>query len=178
MTVGQPELAPIPGVTIREARADEWTGAGEVVARAYVAAGIDPDDQYLAHVRDAADRARTCRVLVAVDDAESTLGCVTYVPGPDSPYAEAERAGDAGIRMLGVDPAARGRGIGSGLVQACIDQARADGRGALVLVTTGLFRDAVRLYLRLGFRRARDRDVRLDSGLVLRVYELRLRPGA
>ena len=136
MTVGQPELAPIPGVTIREARADEWTGAGEVVARAYVAAGIDPDDQYLAHVRDAADRARTCRVLVAVDDAESTLGCVTYVPGPDSPYAEAERAGDAGIRMLGVDPAARGRGIGSGLVQACIDQARADGRGALVLVTT------------------------------------------
>ena len=57
-------------------------------------------------------------------------------------------------------------------MQACIDQARADGRGALVLVTTGLFRDAVRLYLRLGFRRARDRDVRLDSGLVLRVYEL------
>jgi ribosomal protein S18 acetylase RimI-like enzyme len=175
MTVGQPELAPIPGVTIREARSDEWAAAGDVVARAYIAAGVHAEDDYLAHVRDAADRARTCRVFVAVDDAGAILGSVTYVPGRESPYAESERDGDAGIRMLGVDPDARGRGVGSGLVQACIDQARADDRDALVLVTTGLFRDAVRIYRRLGFVRTRERDITVESGFVLRAYELRLR---
>src|SRR4029077_12253020 len=122
------------------------------------------EDDYLEHVRDDADRARTCRVFIAVDDAGTTLGSVTYVPGPESPYAESERPGDAGIRMLGVDPGARGRGIGSALVQACIDQGRAEGRSGLVLVTTGLFRDAVRIYLRMGFRRARERDITVESG--------------
>jgi len=174
MTVGQPELAPVPGVTIREARSDEWIAAGDVVARAYIVAGVHAEDDYLAHVRDAADRARTCRVFVAVDEADTVLGSVTYVPGPESPYAESERDGDAGIRMLGVDPEARGRGVGSGLVQACIDQARADDREALVLVTTGLFRDAVRIYRRLGFVRRRERDITVASGFVLRAYELRL----
>ncbi len=178
MTLGQPELAPIPGITIREARSDEWIAAGEVVARAYVAAGVPDGDAYLDHVRDAADRARTCRVFVAVDGAGTTRGSVTYVPGPDSPYAESERPGDAGIRMLGVDPGARGRGIGSGLVRACIEQARADGRESLVLVTTGLFRDAVRIYRRLGFKRVRERDITVESGLVLRAYVLRLREAA
>jgi len=174
VTIHQPALTPIPGVTIREARPDEWTAAGDVVARAYVVAGVHAEDEYLAHVRDAADRARTCRIFVAVDAGEAILGSVTYVPGPESPYAESERDGDAGIRMLGVDPAARGRGVGSGLVQACIDRARDDHRNALVLVTTGLFRDAVRIYRRLGFQRVRERDITVESGLVLRAYELRL----
>src|SRR5262245_63856038 len=100
MTVGQPELAPNPGVTIREARSDEWAAAGEVVARAYVVAGVHAEDEYLAHVRDAADRARTCRVFIACDDAGSSLGSVAYVPGPDRPYAGCERDGSAGSRML------------------------------------------------------------------------------
>jgi ribosomal protein S18 acetylase RimI-like enzyme len=80
--------------------------------------------------------------------------------------------------MLGVDPGARGRGIGSGLVRACIEQARADGRESLVLVTTGLFRDAVRIYRRLGFKRVRERDITVESGLVLRAYVLRIREAA
>jgi ribosomal protein S18 acetylase RimI-like enzyme len=166
------------GILIREARPDEWTRAGDVVAEAYAAAGVAPDDDYLDHVRNVADRARTCRILVAVDDADGIVGCVTYVPGPSSPYAESERPGEAGIRMLGVIPEARGRGAGRALVEACIAQARADGRDALVLVTTGLFVSAVRIYRRLGFRRARARDFVVDSGVSLRGFELDLRAPA
>ena len=161
--------------TIREATADEWQAAGEVVARAYESLGVPTSDGYLDHIRDVADRAATCRIFVAVDVDGSVLGCVTYVPHKDSPYAESERDGDAGVRMLGVAPAARGQGIGRALIAACVAQARIDRRERLVLVTTGAFKDAARMYLRMGFRRARDRDFVVEPGIHLRGYELDLR---
>lgn len=69
-----------PGLVVREARPDEWAVAGAVVEAAYRA---DPlyaggDDDYLRHVADVADRARTCRILVAVDGGV-IRGCLTLV---------------------------------------------------------------------------------------------------
>ena len=117
-------------VEVREVRPEEYAALGDVSVAAYLTVGEDGHDGYLDFVRDVATRARICPVFVAVDDAGTVLGGVTYVPGPGTPYSESEEEGEAGFRMLAVDPAAQGRGVGRALVEACIARARADGRRA------------------------------------------------
>lgn len=68
------------------------------------------------------------------------------------------RNGEAGIRMLGVDPGAHGRGVGWALVHACVEQARAEGRRGLFLSSTPVMAAAHRLYERAGFVRTPERD--------------------
>jgi ribosomal protein S18 acetylase RimI-like enzyme len=164
-------------VSVREARDDELDAAGAVVAAAYSAPGVlgDGGHGYLDHVRDARGRARDCPVLVAVgQDAGELLGCVTYVPHAGNPFAEVEVEGEAGFRMLGVAVAAQGRGVGRSLVEACIDRARADGRLGLAISTGPGMTTAHRLYERLGFRRAPDRDFEPVPGILLWAYVLPL----
>lgn len=164
-------------VVVREARPDELVAAGDVVAAAYLE--LDPrtareHHAYLGQIRDAPGRARICPVLVAVDGEGRVVGSVTYVPGPDNPYAEVELAGEAGFRMLGVAPGAQGGGVGRALVQACIERARAEGRSAIAISTRPVMRTARRLYERLGFRRAPERDFAPIPGVELLGYVLEL----
>lgn len=151
-----------PALVVREARPDEWAEAGMVVQAAYRGdddpATLDAANRaYLEHVADVADRARTCTILVADLDGE-LAGCLTLVPGPESPYAETERPGEAGIRMLGVDPRRQGRGVGRALMRAAIERARAAGARRLTLVVRADNPPAHALYRGLGFRRAPGRD--------------------
>ena len=133
---------------------------GEIVVSAYDAIGaLEGDDEYVPELRDVARRAAEAVVLAAVDDVNGdVLGCVTYVPGAWSPWAEHLRDGEASIRMLAVDPAAQGRGVGTALVAACLDRARADGRRAVFLHSLPVMVAAQRIYARAGFRPAPDRD--------------------
>ena len=165
-----------PGsVLVRPARDDELDAAGEIVAQAYAG---EPDmvghDDYLEVIRDARSRTRDAEVLVAVDAHDRLLGCVTYVPGPESEWAEVERPGEAGFRMLGVAPEARGRGVGVALVLACAERARAAGRTAVAISTTPERAPAQRLYDRLGFRRDPERDFDPVPGVRLLAYVLPL----
>ena len=57
---------------------------------------------------DVGRRAGETEVLVAV--GPELLGCVTFVPDNSSPWAELLGPGEAGVRMLAVDPSAQGRG--------------------------------------------------------------------
>ena len=133
---------------------------GEIVVRAYDAVGaLEGDDEYVPELRDVARRVREAVVFAALDGASAKpLGCVTYVAGRDSPWAQHLRPGEASIRMLAVDPAAQGRGVGSALVAACLDRAHADGRRAVFLHSLPIMTDAQRIYERCGFRRAPERD--------------------
>jgi GNAT superfamily N-acetyltransferase len=164
-------------VSVRVALDSELEAAGEAVAAAYrTAPGMDEDVEYLEEVRDARGRASECVILVAVDGSGSIVGSVSYVAGPGSPLAEVARNGDAEFRMLGVEPSARGAGVGRALVQACIDRARADGRSRLVLSTPPAWTDGQRLYERLGFRRAPGRDHDPVEGFRLWAFVLDLDP--
>lgn len=163
--------------TVRVALPDELDAAGRIVVEAYRAHGgpSADEDEYLGEVLDARGRARLCPVLVAVDEASGeVLGSVSYVPGGDNAMAEIEREGEAGFRMLGVSPAAQRRGIGEALVRACIERASADGRQGVAICTELGMHAARRLYERLGFRRAPDRDFDPVPGVHLIAYLLAL----
>ncbi len=164
-------------VTVREARPEEYARIGELTVSAYLGLplGDDPDHvAYLDELRDVEARARHCTIYVALAADGRVLGGVTYIPGPGTPFSESEHQGEAGFRMLAVDPSAQGGGVGRALVEACIERARADRRSALVLLTLPSMRTAHRLYERLGFGRAPDRDWEFAPGSVLLGYILPL----
>jgi len=101
--------------------------------------------------RDVAGRSADSQVLVA-EVGGYAFGTVTFVRGPGA-LAEVVDPDAATIRMLGVAPEARGRGIGDALVRACIDRAHAAGSHRVRLGTRTSMTSAQRPYVRLGFRR-------------------------
>ena len=161
---------------IRKARPDDYEEAGHVTALAYreFAPPNDPDwEEYLGEIADVAGRADRTLVLVAAEDGR-ILGSATMefdgaVVGDDDPALPPEMAS---LRMLGVDPAARGRGVGRALVEASIRESRNRGKTLFVLRTTERMAAAHRLYESMGFRRDLDRDVEFDEGFRLIAYRL------
>lgn len=165
----------ILGCTVRLARDDELDSAGDLVVAAYrTHPDMEDSDGYLAHVRNARGRATATDVLVAVGEDGRLVGCVSFVRDHMSALAEVERPGEAGFRMLGVVPQARGRGVGMALVEACLERARAAGRTGVVIVTAPSWTDAQRLYERVGFRRAPERDFEPVPGIRLWAYAITL----
>ena len=143
----------------------------ELTAGVYLDEGWG-DEAYEPVLRDVAGRARDAQVLVAVD-GDQLLGTVT-VATRGGPYAEQADDGDAVIRMLVTAPAARGRGVGTLLVQACLAAARADGCRRVRLSTQPGMAAAHRLYERFGFRRTPQDDWYPHPGLLLLTYRLDL----
>ncbi len=133
--------------------------------------GSLPDD-YLAELSDVRGRVGEALVLVAVDD-NVVVGGITYVDRPGR-LASIDRPDQVELRMLAVTSEAQGRGIGTRLVRACIDQARADGKREVTLHTAESMRTAKRLYERMGFHRRPDRDMVVDDGVQLLGYALDL----
>lgn len=155
---------------VREVRPAEYTATGELLAATYAPFVTTP---YLATLRDVAARAGdgTVEVLVALTPSTGRLlGTATFVR-PGSGLLDVARTGEAGMRMLAVDTTARNRGVGAALVSECVARAGYVGGTALTLATLDAMTDAARLYTRLGFSRASDRDLRLPSGYALRGYE-------
>jgi GNAT superfamily N-acetyltransferase len=159
---------------VREAGPAEYEAIGELTVAAYSAfAETSEDGSYVDELRDVAGRARTCPIYVALDPATGrVIGGATYVPGPDNPWAELERAGEAGIRMLAVAPEAQGQGAGTALVAALIARARADGRRGMALYSLASMTSAHRIYGRFGFRRDPARDWEVEPGFVLLAYAI------
>ena len=99
---------------IRPVRPDEHEQAGRVTALAY-REFVGPDDsgweEYLRHIADVEGRAGSATVLVAIDVGRILGSATLELDGridDDDPPLHAE---EAHIRMLGVQPEARGRGI-------------------------------------------------------------------
>jgi ribosomal protein S18 acetylase RimI-like enzyme len=143
---------------IRPVGPTEYGRVGDLTVAAYAALPVDHLwDGYADEIRAVSERLETAEVLVAVLDGV-IVGAVTYVSDPSSRWIEWNEPGEAQIRLLGVDPAAQGHGVGAALVAACIERAREQGL-TLILHTTNHMPAAQRLYPRLGFTRRHDRDV-------------------
>jgi GNAT superfamily N-acetyltransferase len=143
---------------VRRARPTEYDAIAVLVDDAYVGGGFTaPDSAYRQVLHDVAGRAERGQLLVAADQDGDVIGTVTYCES-GSPDAHIAGPAEAEFRMLAVVPAARGRGAGTALVEACLDRARAAGASALRLSTQPEMTDAHRLYERLGFARTPERD--------------------
>ena len=139
---------------------------GELTAAAYVRDGIlDADHWYAAELRDAAGRAAEAELLVAVEQ-DRVVGTITRAPY-GTPWAEIAGPGEHELRMLAVDPVARGRGVAEALVRDAIRRAGADGAAAVVLTTVSTMTAAQRLYARLGMARVPERDWTVEAGAAL-----------
>jgi GNAT superfamily N-acetyltransferase len=154
-------------------------GTAEEVAAAANAefAPADPGDpfvptwrRYLASMADAAGRAAGGGVvLVAVDDGRVVGTATLYLDDGSEQW----RPGDAMFRFLAVDPAARGRGVGRALFDACLTRARAAGKRRMALHTTEWMTTARAMYERAGFHREPEGDARLP-GLTILAYAAEL----
>lgn len=177
---------------VREALPGEFEAVGDLVVSVYVGGGlVSAESGYVEELRDTARRAARALLLVAVDGAGAEdsgqdsdedsggevdgplLGTVTYCPG-GTEMAEVAGPEEAGFRMLAVDPAARGRGVGEALVRACLDRARAAGAVTMRLSTKEDMHAAHRLYERLGFWRTPALDWSPDPDVKLLTYALDL----
>lgn len=160
----QPDLA----FTVRQAREDEYGATGELTALGFSTgpyAHLPRRPERVALERDAAARAGDGGLLVAVDDATGTLLGTATVTRAENPISRQARDGEAELRLVAVDPAARGRGVAQALVQASIDLARSWGAPALVLDTGPLNHTAQRNYLRAGFERVVARELGTETGI-------------
>ncbi len=141
---------------LRLARPEELDALGELTVAAYEEFLLGAEDGYRVHVRDAARRAREAELWVAAE-GEDLFGCVTYCP-PGSPWREISRDDEGEFRMLAVHPRARGRGAGLALAELCEQRAREHGATGMVLSSLADMAAAHRIYGRLGYTRAPDRD--------------------
>jgi ribosomal protein S18 acetylase RimI-like enzyme len=154
-------------VVVDRAGPEDLPRVGELTAGVYVGDGLAPPS-YVPILADAAARAELAELLVA-RDGEAIVGSVALVL--DGEFGEVLHSPDeAGFRMLVVDRAARGRGIGELLVTACLDRAREAGKRRMVISTDRRMTTAHRLYERLGFSRLPERDWVPLPGVELLVY--------
>ena len=141
-------------IEIRPVRASEYAAAGEATALAYqeFAPSRSPGWRaYIARIADVAARVERTTVLVVLVDGviagSATLELDQRMNASVEPLADEE----AHLRMLGVHPDFRGRGVGRALVIACIDLARARGKRRLTLDTSPVMLAAQQMYAAMGF---------------------------
>jgi ribosomal protein S18 acetylase RimI-like enzyme len=161
-------------IEIRPVRESEYAAAGEATARAYrefVTPGRSGFEAYLARIADIGARTDRAVVLVAVVDGEIAGSATLELDSRVTPStAEPLAPDEAHLRMLGVSPEQRGRGVARRLVTACIALARERGKRRLTLETSPLMIAAQRLYTTMGFistgeRHTPDRTVLLGYTL-------------
>jgi ribosomal protein S18 acetylase RimI-like enzyme len=162
---------------IRLARTDEYDEIGEITVRGYERDGfLSASEDYASSLRDATSRAVGAELWVAVELAtDRVLGSVTFCP-LGSPYRELATDTEGEFRMLAVDPAARGLGVGRALVQHCLDHSREMGFGAVVICSLPAMTTAHGLYSSLGFSREPSLDWTPVPGVDLWGFRARLVP--
>src|SRR3954453_2477376 len=179
------EASAVGSLRVEPATPEDFPRIAELTGGVYRAEGLAPVE-YQRELRDVAGRADRAGLLVARDGGTvggrgapgvrgggTGGGSVALVlAGEFGEITDSDE--EAAFRMLVVDPAARGRGVGELLVRDCLDRARAAGKRRMVLSTEPSMRSAHRLYERLGFARLPERDWSPLSGVQLLAYGLAL----
>jgi ribosomal protein S18 acetylase RimI-like enzyme len=162
------QRADAPSLSVQSARPEDFDRIAELTVGVYVDGGLAPAG-YAPELADVAGRASHAELLVVRNAADHVVGSVALVL--DGHFEQAIASDEeAAFRMLVVDPAVQGQGIGELLVTSCLDRARATGKRRMVLSTDPRMAAAHRLYQRLGFTRRPERDWSPVPGIELLVY--------
>ena len=145
-------------------------GAVALAAFAQYAGDYDDWPAFSAGIARMADLAADGDLLVAERDGR-VVGAVVHV-GPGRPRSAIYPDDWSVLRMLVVDPAARGGGIGRALVTAALERAVQAGAPAVGLHTSPIMATALRMYLSLGF--VREHDLPPNRGVPYARYVLSL----
>jgi GNAT superfamily N-acetyltransferase len=147
---------PVADIKIRDYERPD----AEDVNRIAVSAFSEFCDQYqdwpamLAGLSKTSDLSAAGEVIVA-EFRNRLAGAVAYF-GPDSQKAPIFNQRWPVIRMLVVDPAFRGKGLGRALSTECIARAKRDGSPIIALHTSPIMTVALPMYLKMGFVKAYD----------------------
>jgi ribosomal protein S18 acetylase RimI-like enzyme len=161
---------PVP-LEIRPAEPAEFPDVADLCVAAY-APFLAGDGNYVAVLRDVARRAAEAELLVAVEPGGGVvLGTVTFVPEGGA-LGEIAGPGEAEFRMLAVDPAAQGRGVGTALLRRVLEDSRHDRKVGVVCSSQPVMRAAHRIYERVGFKRAPERDWSPVPGVELLAFTI------
>ena len=157
-----------PSLTVEPARPDDFARIAELTVDVYVRGEL-ASPTYAPQLADVTGRAGQSELLVVRDPAGLVVGSVALVlHGEFGNVIVTDE--EAAFRMLVVDPAVQGQGVGRLMVTACLDRARAAGKRRMVISTDPRMTTAHRLYERLGFTRLPERDWRPEPGIELLVY--------
>lgn len=103
--------------------------------------------------------------LIVAERAGRIIGAVTFYEDATQSEHEGWPEGFAEIRLLAVDPNARGFGLGRLLTEECIRRASMAGIKTIGLHTSRLMEVARDMYERMGFQRAPDYDFTPDEAV-------------
>ncbi|MFF2245886.1 GNAT family N-acetyltransferase [Arthrobacter sp. NPDC058130] len=125
---------------------------------AYLRAGhFTAGHPYMSVLENVEHRAEHAEVWVA-DAAGAVVAAVTPTFA-GQPYSEIARENELEFRMLAVDPAVQGNGVGRAVVRRVIDHARSLPDITAISITSATFMERAHgLYESLGFRRVPARD--------------------
>ncbi len=152
---------------IRNAQPAEFEQIGKLMVQVYSQLEGFPKQseqpayyEMLSNIGKMTDKPDT-ELLVAVSPDGQILGGVVYF-GDMRYYGSGGTAtgekNAAGFRLLAVDPAARGRGVGKELTKECIRKARAQNLSRVIIHSTKAMQTAWKMYEGLGFKRSEDLD--------------------
>ncbi|MGG1252931.1 GNAT family N-acetyltransferase [Brevibacillus agri] len=134
---------------------------------------VDRWTRYKEEIAESAEGRQTIAFLVA-DWGGEIVGSVQLFASSQAAYDRPElEIHSPIIRFLAVSPQARGNGIAARLIGEAVRRSRELGAATLHLHTTDMMEAAVKLYERLGFARAADKDF-FNGETHVKSYWLRL----
>lgn len=153
-------------INVREATDTDWPQALALIASVFVGEGfVSRERNDRGCRRELLESGGTVLTAFDASDPARVLG-VVVLAHRGGPLNLLARDDEAEFRMLAVDPAGRGKGLGELLVQACIDRGARPpwSARAVVLWTQPTMHAAQRLYEKMGFVRVPERDAVMPPG--------------
>ncbi|MDG5473726.1 GNAT family N-acetyltransferase [Jeotgalibacillus sp. ET6] len=114
--------------------------------------------------------------LLAAEWEGKIVGSVALFPAKTDAYEGFTDALDyPELRVLAVSSEARGKGVGSALIDACIAMAKENGSEAIGLHTGSFMKDAITLYEKHGFERLPEHDFEpANDGIIVKAFKRKL----
>jgi len=162
-------------VAFRRAAPSDFPEVRRITRDAYVRAGhFAADHPYMSVLEDVEHRAEHAQVWVA--EAAGRVVAAVTLTFAGQPYSEIAADGELEFRMLAVDPAVQGGGIGRVVVRRVIEHAQSLPAIRAISITSATFMGrAHALYESLGFQRVPKRDWYVPGeDVLLLVFRLEL----
>lgn len=122
-----------------------------------------------------ADKQPGVELLVAEIDSE-IVGSVALFPAKTDAYEGfVDELDYPELRVLAVSSKSRGLGVGSALIEACVQRAKNNGYDAIGLHTGDFMDSAIALYSRHGFERLPEHDFEpANDGVIVKAFKRKI----